>query len=310
MRVMITGAGGFIGRALVEALLKEGIHEVVAVDSVAAPCPALGDTTWLVGDISNPGFVAHIFAQPCDALLHLATVPGGAAEENRSLAQRVNLDATLALLEAMRTNPTPPRVVFASSIAVYGDLADTLVNDDTPTAPHMIYGAQKAMAETWIATLARRGEIDGLSLSLRLPGIIARPRAPSGMKSAFMSNLFHAAKAGETFTSPVSPEASMWLMSRSCAVQNFRHALTLDEAGLPASRAVTLPNVRVSMQELVAAVARGAGCAQDFVHYAPDDALEVAFGRQPPHALSRAVELGFGDDGSIDQLVANAFSCI
>ena len=308
MRVAITGAGGFIGRALVETLLQEGIHDVVAVDTVVAPCPTLADTNWLVGDISDSGFVAHIFTQPCDALVHLATVPGGAAEESRALAQRVNLDATLALLEAIRTKHAPPRVVFASSIAVYGDQADTVVNDETPSAPRMVYGAQKAMAETWISTLTRRGEIDGLSL--RLPGNVARPRASSGMKSAIMSNLFHAAKAGEAFTSPVSPEATMWLMSRSRAVQNFHHALTCEGAGLPTCEVLTLPNIRVSMQELVAAVARQADCPGDFVHFAPDEALEAAFGRQPAHALSRAVELGFGDDGSLDQLVANALSCI
>ena len=308
MRVVVTGAGGFIGRALVEALAKEGDHEIIAVDTVAAPGPVPANTTWLVGDIVNPEFVAHIFAQACDALVHLATVPGGAAEEYRALAQRVNLDATLALLEAIRTNPIPPRVVFASSISVYGELPDALVDDETPSVPVMIYGAHKAMAETWVATLTRRSEIDGLSL--RLPGIVARPRAPSGMKSAFMSNLFHAAKNDEAFTSPVSPAATMWLMSRSRVVQNLCRALTLDTSGLPSCRALTLPNIRAGMRDLVAAVSREAGCAPDFVRYAPDQVLEAAFGRQPEHALKRAAEFGFVDDESINELVANAFSCL
>jgi nucleoside-diphosphate-sugar epimerase len=291
----------------VEALEREGIHQLIAVDSASVPAPAHSGTKWLEGDIADPALIGEIFATPCNALVHLATVPGGAAEENRALAQRVNIDATLALLDAARANPSPPRVIFASSIAVYGDLTDEPTTDETPLAPRMIYGAQKAMAETWIATLSRRGEIQGLSL--RLPGIVARPRASSGMKSAFMSNLFHAARAGESFNSPVSPEATMWLMSRPLIVQNMLHALSLDAQQLPDSRAVTLPSLRISMGDLVAAVAHATGCATDFVNYAPDTALEAGFGRQPEHRFTRAAKLGFSDDGSIGQLVTNALSC-
>lgn len=306
MRIVVTGAGGFIGNALVEALVHEGRHDVIAVDT--APCSDSGATQHVVGDVCDPKFVTGLFEQSCDALVHLATVPGGAAELERSLAQRVNLDASLALLEAARVSAIRPRVVFASSIAVYGDLTNGPICDETPLTPAMIYGGQKAMVETWIATLTRRGEVDGLSL--RLPGIVARPPDPSGMKSAFMSHLFHAANAGERFTSPVSPAATMWLMSRSCAVQNVLHALTVETSDLPASRALTLPNIRVSMEELVAIVARQAGCAPNFVDYAPDHELEATFGNLPERSFRDATTLGFGDDGDAAQLVENAFLCI
>lgn len=308
MRIVITGAGGFVGRALVAALEQTGRHQLLAVDSVTAPSPTCSSEEWLQGDISDPALIEQLFAKPCDALIHLATVPGGAAEENRALAQQVNIDATLVLLEAVLRTSTTPRVIFASSIAVYGELSEGPATDETAPAPQMIYGAQKAMIETWIATLSRRREIEGLSL--RLPGIIARPQAPAGMKSAFMSNLFHAALAGERFTSPVSADATMWLMSRPQIVENTVHALSLDIRKFPASGAVTLPPLRVSMSALVKAVARATGCAADFVTFAPDQVLEAGFGRLPEHQFSRATELGFKDDGSVEQLVANALLCI
>lgn len=306
MRVVVTGAGGFIGRALVQALLHEGRHEVTTVDVVQHADSGLAQH--LVGDICDPEFVARIFLQPCDALVHLATVPGGTAEIERSLAERVNLNATLALIEAAKVTSKPPRVVFASSIAVYGDLTQGPISDESPLTPSTIYGGQKAMTETWIATLTRRGEIDGISL--RLPGIIARPQGPSGMQSAFMSNLFHAARAGDRFTAPVSPAATMWLMSGPCVVRNLLHALTMDTSHLHVSRALALPNIRVSMEELVSVIARAAPCAPDFVDYMPDHALEATFGRLPEHRFEHARTVGFCDDGDTLQLVKNAFSCI
>ncbi|MFK7828714.1 MAG: NAD-dependent epimerase/dehydratase family protein [Congregibacter sp.] len=307
MRIVITGATGYIGGALVEALAREGLHEVVAVDS--APCPESRATHQCVGDLCAPEFVAEVFEQPCDALVHLATLPGGAAEQNRSLAQRVNVDASLALLDAARIGAKCPRVIFASSIAAYGDLSKGPITDDTPLRPQMIYGGQKAMLETWIETLTRRGDVNGVSL--RLPGIVARPREPSGMKSAFLSDLFHAAKAGEQFTSPVSPTATMWLMSRPCAVENLLHALSVNVSESPVSRLLTLSNIRVSMEELVAGVVDHADCSEEFVvNYAPDEELEAVFGTQAQHDLRQASALGFIDDGDTIQLIENAFSCI
>ncbi|MFK8042237.1 NAD-dependent epimerase/dehydratase family protein, partial [Congregibacter sp.] len=136
MRIVITGAAGFIGRALVKALAREGLHEIVAVDY--ALCPESEATEEFVGDLCSPEFVAEVFEQPCDALLHLATLPGGAAELNRSLAQRVNVDASLSLLDAARGSAKCPRVIFASSIAAYGDLSKGPITDDTPLRPQMI----------------------------------------------------------------------------------------------------------------------------------------------------------------------------
>jgi len=308
VRIIVTGANGFVGRALVEALLETGDHDVVAVDKTSPSSPALEAASWVCGDIGEPKVIRSLFQQPCDALIHLATLPGGAAEQNRQLARQVNLDVTLDLLEAARSGSTVPRIVFASSIAVYGEFADDVIDDDTLPAPHTVYGAQKAMAEIWIATLTRRGEISGLSL--RLPGVVARPQAPSGMKSAFMSNVFHAASNAEIFDAPVSPDATMWLMSRQCVVKNILHALTLNTEDLPNSFAVTLPGLRVAMQDLAQAIAQYAGCEQDFIRYIPDADLEAVFGRQPDHQLCSAALLGFSDDGDLHHLVDSAFATL
>ena len=131
MRIIVTGANGFIGRALVEALLAANEHEVVAVDTVAPSSPGLGAARWVCADICDPDVISSRFHEPCDALVHLATVPGGAAEENRKLARQVNIDATLDLLEAVRSPDLVPRVVFSSSIAVYL----SLIHISEPTRP-------------------------------------------------------------------------------------------------------------------------------------------------------------------------------
>ena len=122
-----------------------------------------------------------------------------------------------------------------------------------------------------------------------------------------MSNVFHAARNAEEFESPVSATATMWLTSRQCVVKNLMHALTLETDQLPPSLALTLPGLRVTMQDLAKAIAQHAGCPQDFIRYAPDADLEAAFGNLPEHRLRCAKRLGFCDDGDLDRLVASAF---
>ena len=295
MRVLVTGAGGFVGRSLVRAL--GDAHEVVALDM---SCAGLRVARAVEGDIADPAIQATATAEPLDAIVHLATVPGGAAEADPRAGWRVNMDASFGLIEAAARHGNRPRVLFASSIAVFGDPLPASVDDATPLRPRMLYGAHKAMMEQWIATLTRRGAIDGLSL--RLPGIVARPRGPSGMKSAFMSDVFHALAAGERFVSPVLPEATMWLMSVTQIARNFRLALELDRA--PAEpHAVTLPAVRCTMAELVGETAARAGVDPALVAYAPEPPLEAGFGRQPPLTTAVAEALGFASDGSLAALV-------
>lgn len=303
MRIIVTGASGFVGRVLVRHLVTQG-HSVVALDHVVDAGPGIEA---IVGDIADAAIVARAFAQGCDAVVHLATIPGGAAEADPVAARRINLDATIALSEAAAAVGACPRFVFASSIAVLGAPLPARVDDATPLRPQLIYGAHKAMIELWLAALSRRGGLD--ALSLRLPGIVARPPGPSGMKSAFMSQVFHALGAGKPFTSPVAADATMWLMSVDRVVAALLHAVTLD-VPLPDDRAITLPALRVRMDSLVAAIAQHTGADAAAIGYAPDVALQAAFGAYPDLITRCADALGFHHDGTTDRLVASALATI
>jgi D-erythronate 2-dehydrogenase len=236
-----------------------------------------------------------------EAILHLATVPGGAAEQDPRLAWEVNVEATRALIDIAARSTPAPRFVFASSIAVFGDPLPAQIDDTTPPAPRLLYGAHKAMMETWIDNQTRRGALRGLSL--RLPGIIARPRGPSGMKSAFLSELFHALQADEPVTMPVSPVATTLLMSVQRVAANLAHALSSEASGH-----LNLPALRVRMSDLVAAVAATTGASTDRVSWDPDAALEAQFGALPPLIARRAEALGFTHDGDLEGLVRSALA--
>jgi nucleoside-diphosphate-sugar epimerase len=197
--------------------------------------------------------------------------------------------------------------VFASSVAVYGEPMPALVNDATSPRPTLSYGAQKLIGEILLADYSRRGWIDGLAL--RLPGIVARPPEPSGHLSAFMSDIFWKLAAGEPFTCPVSPQAVAWWMSAGCCVDNLLHAIRLAPEQRQSARAIALPVLRLSIAELVDALARMYGDdRRALVSYAPNEALEAAFGRYPPLEATTAAALGFRHDGTIEQLIRNAMA--
>jgi nucleoside-diphosphate-sugar epimerase len=262
-----------------------------------------------VGDICSAAVRAEALRDGCRALVHLATVPGGAAESDPAASRRVNIDAMYDLLDDAKAAGDRPRVVYASSIAVFGDpLPPAGVDDATPLAPRMVYGGHKAMMEVAIAMMHHRGEIEGVSV--RLPGILARPKGPSGMKSAFMSDLFHALRAGEPFTCPVSADATIWAQSVSRCADNLLHAISMDASLMPATRVVTLPAQRITMGDLAAEIARQCGTSADLVSYRPDAALEAAFGAHPPLFTPAADYAGFAHDGDTARLVANALSVI
>lgn len=305
MKVVVTGAGGFVGRELIERLLERG-DAVVGLDSHGGGIPARARA--VVGDLGNPAVRAEALGEGLDALIHLATVPGGAAEADPAASRRINVDAMYdLLLEASAIRPGL-RVAYASSIAVYGDPLPSAVDDATPLSPKMIYGGHKAMMEHAVAMFSNRGAIDGVTV--RLPGILARPKGPSGMKSAFMSDLFHALMAGEAFTCPVSAGGQIWAQSVARCADNFVHALELDSALLPPTRAVTLPAQRIAMGDLAAEIARQCGVSTEMVTYVPDAALEAGFAAQPPLATPAAEHAGFAHDGDLATLVASALATL
>jgi D-erythronate 2-dehydrogenase len=305
--VIITGAGGFVGRELVRLLGRDGVP-IVALDNAplnfAAP-----NLRSINGDIASPETRADAFKDGCQALVHLATVPGGAAEADPNASRRINIDAMYDLLDAAKASGTNPRVVYASSIAVFGDpLPSAGVDDATPIAPKMLYGGHKAMMETAVAMMSHRGEIDGVTV--RLPGILARPKGLSGMKSAFMSDLFHALRAHQPFVCPVSEGATIWAQSVTACAANLAHALALDSAVMPVTRTITLPAQRIKMGDLAAEIARQTGADTDLVTYDPNPVLEAAFGSHPALATPAAERAGFAHDGDLATLVARALAVI
>ena len=305
MSIVVTGAGGFVGRQIVERLMARG-EAVVGMDVVAAGIPV--GARVVAGDLADPAVRAAALAGGVKAVIHLATVPGGAAEADPAASRRINIDAGYDLILEAGANGDRPRFVYASSIAVFGDPLPGHVDDATPLSPRMIYGGHKAMLEDAVALFSNRGLIDGVTV--RLPGILARPKGPSGMKSAFMSDLFHALKADEAFTCPVSAGGTIWAQSVARCADNFLHALTLDTALLPPTRAVTLPALRVAMGDLANEIARQCSVSSDRVDWQTDAALEAAFAAQPPLTTPAAERAGFTHDGNLARLVASALATL
>lgn len=307
MRVGVTGAGGFVGEALVARLALD-LSDAAPIVAIDASLPALLPTGVVraEGDICDARFLNKVCADPFDVFFHLAALPGGATEQNPHLGWQVNVEASVMLFDRLAAQPTPARVVFASSIGVFGTpLPRTAVDDNTLPLPTMSYGTQKLIVETLISDFARRGLIDGLAL--RLPGILARPRSRDGHLSAYMSNILHALRAGETFVCPVAESATSWFMSRATCVDNLLHAASLPQERLAPHRAFNLPALHFAMRDLVDAAAVHFGNrVRSLVSYEPNEALQAQFGSYPPLLTPIADSLGFHDDRDAASLVANA----
>jgi nucleoside-diphosphate-sugar epimerase len=254
------------------------------------------------GDIADPALLRQALAGGVHCVFHLASVPGGLAERDHALGLRVNLGATQELFAQLCAQVQPAVVVFASSIAVYGKPLPATMDESTAPNPQLSYGTQKVMGELLLRDFTRRGGIDGRAL--RLPGVVARPRGPSCLMTAYMSDIQHALAAGEPYTCPVSAHAVSWWMSVACCVDNLLHAACLPAARLDAQRTWLLPVLRCTMAELVDALARRYGDdRRGLVRYQPDAALEAAFGCYPPLATPTAQALGFRHDGSLEALL-------
>src|SRR6266540_1132440 len=199
MRIVITGGCGFLGRRVALKLLADGsplgpIDELVLFDNAPSALPLPDDKrlTLITGDIADRATVARLISPGTEAVFHLAAIVSGQAEADTDLGYRVNLDGTRAVLDACRAlGPgklgTGPRVVFASSLAVYGGVLPPSVGDDTALIPQTSYGSQKAIGELLVNDYSRKGFIDGRAL--RLPTVVVRPGRPNRAASTFASSI-------------------------------------------------------------------------------------------------------------------------
>ena len=300
MRVVVTGAGGFLGRATVAALAaRRSDDEILLLDRTAVLAP---DSRFLAAaiDLADAG-PAQRACRDADVVIHLAAMPGGAAEADPDESRRTNLQAPLAMLAS---SPRGARFVYASSIAVFGADLPVKVDDETLPRPALTYGAHKLMVETALADAVRRGDVNGVAL--RFPGVVARPGDGAGLRSAFMNTIFHAMAESRDQILPVRPEATLWLMSVRVAAENLLHAAFGDISG--AERAVlTLPVVRTSMENLVGTI-RKATNSRSRIRWQPDAMLETLFGAYPELDARRAEAGGFRSDGTLQRLVDHVFA--
>ncbi|MDT7837006.1 NAD-dependent epimerase/dehydratase family protein [Aquabacterium sp. OR-4] len=308
--VVVTGSEGFVGQVLVQRLLAHGlggqrVTRLSLMDVRFAAPASDARVRQIEGSIAEAAVRAQAYDSAVDAVFHLASIPGGAAEKNYELGRRINLDATLGLLEDLRTQAKAPRFVFASTIAVYGEHLPPVVDEATLPNPGLSYGAHKQAGEYLVADATRKGWCQGCSL--RLPGVVARPGDGAGMMSAFMSQLFWKLAAGEPITVPVSADGVAWWISVGACVDNLLHAATVDGAAMNPRRSYQMPVLRFTVGELVDALSARYGAERKaLVSYAPDPFIQRLFASYPPLHTPEALALGLRHDGDIATLIARA----
>jgi len=309
MQALIIGAAGMIGGRLAASLARDpepGLEALTLVDVVepAAPAGAVPVTTGVL-DLTDPAAVARRVAARPDVIVHLAAVVSGEAEADFEKGYAVNFDGARALFEAIRAQPGyRPRVIFASSIAVYGTPFPEPIPDDFHLTPLTSYGTQKAMSELLLADYSRRGFLDGIGL--RLPTVCIRPGAPNKAASGFFSNILREPLAGKEAVLPVEDDVRHWHASPRAAVGFFRHAMRLDPARLGERRSLAMPGLSATVAEQIEALRRAAGeRAVKLIRREPDPVIRrIVSGWATRIDASRALALGFVADASFDAIIA------
>ncbi len=316
MRVIITGAAGFLGKKLAQKLIEKGtvagpgdsqqpITELVLFDVVAGPKPeAKGIAVEVVtGDMTDPATIAKLFAKPVDSMFHLAAVVSSQAEEDFDLGMRVNFDGTRGLLEALRKQGNKPRFMMPASVAVMGGDLPEVIQDDTAPTPGNSYGVQKAMCELLVHDYSRKGFIDGRTV--RLPTITVRPGKPNRAASSFASGIIREPLQGEKTVVPVPKDTELWILSPRKAIDTLIHAHDLPAAQLGKSRMITPVGITVTVGEMVEALRRVAGDEPvGRIQWQEDPAImAIVCGWPGRWASTRAKALGFKADESMDAII-------
>lgn len=311
MHVLIIGAAGMVGRKLVRRLADDGVLGAQAIDSISlvdvvAPTAPSGGVRveTVVCDVADPGVVGDLIAGRPEVIFDLAAVVSGEAETDFEKGYRVNLDATRHLLEAVRTTADyRPRLVFSSSVAVFGPPLPDVIGDEHATTPASSYGTQKAIAELLLADYSRRGFVDGVGI--RLPTICVRPGRPNRAASGFFSGIVREPLNGQEAVLPVSRDVRHWFASPRAAVQFLVHAATIDTGELRFRRSLTMPGVSATVDEEIAALRRVAGDqAVALIRDEPDEMIARLVGGWPrAFDARRAAALGFVAETDFDEIV-------
>jgi nucleoside-diphosphate-sugar epimerase len=307
MKILVTGAGGFLGRRLIDALLA-GVDGVAPVTHVVA-ADLVGSHTAddrvesRVGTLADRHFIDAIVDDDVAVVCHLAAVLSGQSEAEFDLGMRVNVEGTHGLLEACRRLAHPPRVVFSSTTAVFGGPLPKVVPEDMALLPQSSYGAEKAIAEHLVAEYSRRGFVDGIVC--RVPTVAVRPGAPNSAVSSFVSGIIREPLAGLESVCPVPLDMRLWITSPDTAIRNLAHAVALQAAALDGRRIVNLPGLSVSSAEMLDSLERlGGSAARARVRHAIDPHIARIVGTWPEAIdVSRSLALGFVRDRDIDAVV-------
>lgn len=313
VKVMILGAGGMIGRKLAARIASDGhiggraVSLLMLADIAApeVPAGAVCQVSALAADLATPSGMASLLAGRPDVILHLAAVVSGEAEVDFEKGYRVNLDATRQLLDTIAALPDwCPRLVFASSLAVFGPPFPEVIPDDFAPTPATSYGTQKVIAEHLISDYSRKGKLDGISL--RLPTICIRPGLPNRAASGFFSGILREPLMGLPAILPVPDTTRHWFASPRAAVGFFLHAATLDTAALGQRRALTMPGLSVTVAEQIEALRAIAGdAAVALIRREADPAIaSIVAGWAAGFDTARARDLGFAAETCFAQIVS------
>ncbi len=313
MHILITGAAGMIGRKLTTRLVAEGalngrpIEKLTLIDVVAPQKPEKfsGKVEAAAADIADPAAVRAAIAGRPEAIFHLAGVVSGEAEVDFGKGMRVNLDGSRALFEAIRAvgEDYRPRLVFTSSIAVFGAPFPPAIGDEFHLTPLTSYGTQKAAVELLLADYTRRGFLDGVGI--RLPSIVVRPGRPNKAASGFFSSIIREPLNGEEAVLPVADSVLHWHASPRAAVGFLIHAAGLDAGKLGPRVNLTMPGVCCTVAEQIAALRRIAGDrVASRIRREPDPLVaRIVAGWPSRFDPARALALGFRAEASFDDII-------
>lgn len=313
MHVLVLGAAGMLGRKLTQAISERRqisgvpVSKLTLVDVVSVDEPTfIGTVEVKVADLTKPNAARELLADRPQVIFHLAAIVSGEAEASFEKGYSVNLDGTRNLFEAIRQHSPEgycPKIVFASSIVVFGAPLPDVISDDQVLTPQNSYGTQKAIGELLLADYSRRGFLDGIGI--RLPTIAIRPGKPNQAASGFFSSILREPLIGLEARLPVAEGVRHWFASPRAAIGFLLHAAELDTTSIEGGRSLTMPGVDATVGDEIAALRRIAGdkaVALIRREFDPDIALMIA-GWPRAFTPKRALALGFKAESSIDDII-------